>query len=198
MRYFKIIGLLLIASVVIIILFVCHTRSIDKYPRYHALMEAIERNDLAAVTSQIKSGTNPNDFPPTNLDEDDIAPLCAAVSGQKIKMVNLLLNGGADVNIMDGWNTTPLELAGENDDIAMMKLLLSHGAKISDQGDGGSWALWGVAMANKPDAVQLLLSHGANPNTREHTSIPNQTLLSAVEQFHYWAVADLLKKAGAK
>ena len=197
-RRFKIIGLLIAAVVIIIILFVCHTQSIDNNPRYHALMEAIDRNDLVAVKSQIKSGTNPNDFPPQNGDEDDIAPLCAAVSDQHIEMVTLLLNCGSNVDMMDGWNSTPLEIASRNEDVPMIKLLLSHGAKVNDQSDGGSWALWGAAIENKPNAVRLLLSHGANPNTREDTSIPNQTLLSAVRDFHYTAIADLLKRAGAK
>lgn len=204
MRHSNVIRLLIAAVVVCgacvcgaCIIFKGHTAA-DAYPRYHALMDAIDRNDLAAVKSQIKNGTNPNDFPPMNNDEDDIAPLCAAVSGKQLGMVKLLLHCGTQIEVIDGWNQTPLGIASSDNNIPMMKLLISHGAKVNDQLDGGSSPLWNAATSNSLSAVQLLLTHGANPNTKEHTDIPNDPLLSVVNGFHYAAVADLLKKAGAK
>ena len=62
-------------------------------------------------------------------------PLCIAVTYDKINIVELLLNKGADVNLPDRAKVTPLSIAVKNNNIDMIKLLLDKGAYIDLRND---------------------------------------------------------------
>lgn len=92
-----------------------------RYWRYQTLTTDICDNNLSRVKSDLDGGTDPNDFPPSGLDEGDIAPLNIAVSNEKIPMVQLLLDHHADINIGDGWDEAPLTEAVHDENIPIKK-----------------------------------------------------------------------------
>lgn len=135
------------------------------HPRgYDRLIQAIERNDADAVTAVLNSGVDPNAYPDTDADqffEDDSRPIDVAASDGSAGMVRLLLDHGADPNLGDGWNATPLSAAVEGESIETMQLLIQRGARVNDY-PGGSSALWRAATDGKAKAVEFLLDHGAS------------------------------------
>ena len=58
--------------------------------------------------------------------------LMAAVISQNVKMVNVLLNRGADIHRENYAENTPLVLAVWGGNLDIVKLLVNHGANIED------------------------------------------------------------------
>jgi ankyrin repeat protein len=89
-------------------------------------------------------------------------PLLAALTRDRA-IVELLLDGGADVNYPDRWGRSPLHWAVEAKDVALIDLLLSRGANVNARDITGRAPLyytWGGSAADKEIAA-LLRQHGA-------------------------------------
>lgn len=115
----------------------------------------------------------------------------------QIKIARLLLEAGADVNILDNHDNTLLFYAIANRDLAMIELLLQAGLdpNISEKSEIVDYLPLGwAAYANFIEAIQLLLTYGANIDGQD---INGQTALHlAVEEKNLDAV-ELLVKNGA-
>ncbi|CAB4396890.1 ankyrin [Rhizophagus irregularis] len=81
---------------------------------------AAANGDIQRVTELIRSGLSPN-----SKDSNGYTPLAAAASYNHFDLIEFLISEGADVNIRDNDNDTPLYVA-ENVEVA--RKLLSHGA----------------------------------------------------------------------
>jgi ankyrin repeat protein len=78
------------------------------FSQNYAIFDAIARNDISAVQQMIVEGTDINiQF------EDDITPLIAATSDGNFEIVKLLVQAGADVDVLDGDFESPLLIAYE-------------------------------------------------------------------------------------
>jgi uncharacterized protein len=67
----------------------------------------------------------------------DVRPIHTAVFIRKVRLAEVLLEAGADVNSRESGGSTPLHAAAENGDIEMARLLLARGADprlADDQG----------------------------------------------------------------
>jgi ankyrin repeat protein len=62
-------------------------------------------------------------------------PLMAAIRDENIKIIDVLLNNGADPNFCNKGGWYPLHFATQKQNMEIVKLLVKHGAKI-DQQDG--------------------------------------------------------------
>lgn len=82
------------------------------------------------------------------LDIHDDAPLHVAASYGYIHFVKILLDAGADINILDRVGNTALHYAAENFDTKMINLLIQKGADITIRNNNG--------MTFREVAVQLL------------------------------------------
>jgi ankyrin repeat protein len=95
-------------------------------------------------------------------------PLYEALSGtnfspEEVDIVRRLLAYGADPNIPDNNQSTPLHHVSSNGWLEVVRLLLSYSARV-DAKDKGSRTPFQVASAKGYDKVtQLLLEHGAAP-----------------------------------
>ncbi|GAB1315469.1 hypothetical protein MFIFM68171_05679 [Madurella fahalii] len=94
-------------------------------------------------------------------------PLMAAIQGQKLENVRVLLEAGSDVNHTirrDGMRRTVLHIAAQDGIPKMIQLLLDHGANpnILDE-RGGTPARWAIRN-NYVEAVRILLEGGLDPN----------------------------------
>jgi len=90
--------------------------------------------------------------------------LSAATANRKIDAMELLLNRGADTEVLSGWRrTTALCEAAANGWVEEAKVLLRYGANV----DGGSTMRQPIMLATRSkekDMIALLLDHGAKIN----------------------------------
>jgi ankyrin repeat protein len=96
-------------------------------------------------------------------------------------LVQLLLDAGADPNIGNKLDITPLLQASRYGNAGMISALLDSGAKLEVAAIGTETALMAAARSGNVEAVKVLLDAGANPNATE--PLDNQTALM-------WAVAE--------
>ena len=102
-------------------------------------------------------------YPRTKRDHNGTTALHQAVFQNKLDIVNLLIDRGADPNIGDENVWTPLYWAVERRRIDMVKLLLNRGADPNKMSN--HWTPLHRAVQNDCKfTVQLLLDKGALPN----------------------------------
>lgn len=150
------------------------------------LFKAIEMNDLAQVKNILHQGpqliNTLNAFEYTPLiaavkdgrDEIiryllDSGAVINAGKGQSAlgmgiwnkhhKAVQMLINHGADVNILNG---NPLNLASQIGDLEVVKLLIAHGADVNLPRDYGLYPLHYAAVSGHLDVVHYLIEKGAD------------------------------------
>ena len=86
----------------------------------------------------------------------------------------MLIDGGADPNMADDENDTPLTCASTRGCTDLVKLLLDKGADpnvshVTDPGNGSTALMCAVVNGHK-EIVRLLLEKGAQPNVKEGTT----------------------------
>ncbi|SRR6266702_469573 len=90
-----------------------------------------------------------------------------------VRVAQLLLGGGVDVNSRDKCDRTPLHAASHHGRLEIVQVLLDHGATAKAEDDQGKTPLHQVSLGNfesQEDGVriaQLLLDHGVNVNAQD-------------------------------
>ncbi|HXK18278.1 MAG TPA: ankyrin repeat domain-containing protein, partial [Polyangiaceae bacterium] len=107
------------------------------FERNQNLLRAIARRSTPDVQSLLVEGADPN------VEQDGIPALTLAAYSGNGRIVELLLNAGADVNRAGKAGSTPLAAASDHADI--VELLVKHGAKQTPSGS--------VASAQPPTAA---------------------------------------------
>lgn len=102
----------------------------------------------------------------------DETPLMMAAFDNQLKLAQLLIEKGADVN-KTGW--TPLHYAATKGHLQMMRLLLDMHAYIDAESPNGTTPLMMAAHYGTPQATKLLLDEGADP------TVKNEKGLSALD-----------------
>jgi ankyrin repeat protein len=132
-----------------------------------ALQSAMDYKDSPEdmVELLLSFGADPN-APPGFLG----TALEAAILKNKLEIVDLLLENGADVNQVDGNNfgtalITAIELHHSGQDLSLVKRLLNLGADPNAVGPHKSGNCLTIAI-KKPDILKLLLEHGADCNEK--------------------------------
>jgi ankyrin repeat protein len=105
-------------------------------------------------------------------------PFLKAASTSDLVLMRMLLEHGADPNLRNKNETTPLMAAAglnwrdiasigtEDDSIEAIKLCLEHGADVNAANKLGETALHGAAQRGADTIVKFLVSKGANLNAR--------------------------------
>jgi ankyrin repeat protein len=107
-----------------------------------------------------------------------------------------LIDAGAHVNAVSGFNTTPLQQAAGAGETELMALLLDRGAEVNYQPPGGGdTALLSAALNSNSTAVELLLKRHAD---LERTNRFGGTALMAAASWGHTAICSDLLRAGAK
>ncbi len=89
----------------------------------------------------------------------------AAASGD-LPHVEQFLASGADVNLRDGRNDTPLIVSSRNGHAEIVRLLISRGAEVEAANNSGVTALAAASQGGHAEVVKLLLASSANINSR--------------------------------
>ena len=120
------------------------------------LLEAVQRQDRAAVRTLLKEGVD------VNVSRADGATALAwAVHWDDQETADLLIRAGADVDAANELGVTPLMLAARNGSAAMIEKLLRAHAGPNVARSTGETALLLAARTGKPEGVRLLLAAGA-------------------------------------
>lgn len=98
-------------------------------------------------------------------------PLHRAIKSNAQKIVNLLLDYGADLEIHDAEdNMCPLAIAAKRGQVDLVRLLLQRGANVHALSGNGFSALHYAAESDHVDVAQLLIDNGADVNSRKPKS----------------------------
>jgi uncharacterized protein len=129
------------------------------------LRGAAGRNDLPLVNALLR-GPNPTPVDDKH-EKTRLTALMLASQGGHSKMVEALLDRGADVNAQDAQGQTGLIMAAMRGHKQVAEVLLARGADIEAATSAGFTALMEAARWGKKDVVQLLLSNGASTTRRD-------------------------------
>ena len=91
-------------------------------------------------------------------------PLHYAVLHGRFEMVNVLLEGRAEVNVLSHSDETPLHIAARTDNVVLVLHLLEFGASIDSPGESDNTPLMVAVLAGQVAAMDTLLQHGADAN----------------------------------
>ena len=113
---------------------------------------------------------------------------------KKNKIIRLLLDHGADVNLSSYDGVTPLMLSVYNHQ-PIVELLLEYNANVNLSDHSSRSALLMCACAGDPTSAKLLLSHGADP---DFTNTDGNTALNLAIIYNYIEIAQSLLDHGAR
>ncbi|KAF7503583.1 hypothetical protein GJ744_003611 [Endocarpon pusillum] len=120
--------------------------------------------------------------------------LQAASQGGNDRIVQLLLDHGADVNAPEGRYGTALYAASQQGYTATVKLLLDHGAEVNAPGKFDNTTLCAASEGGHTATVKLLLDHGAEVNAPQED---DDTALCAASREGHLPTVKLLLGHGA-
>jgi ankyrin repeat protein len=130
-----------------------------------ALMQAVQRNDRAAVEALIAQGADVNEP-----DKSGDMPLIMAAYQGYTEIVRLLLESGADVSAVDpGMKATALHAAAYAGHADAARLLIEHGVDVDKQGPyNGYTALHDAIWQNNADVAEVILNAGPDLTLSSH------------------------------
>ncbi len=115
--------------------------------------------DIEKVRTLTKEGAD------VNAKWNSDTPLCVAVDGGQMDIVELLIAKGADVNAGD--DSTPLHMAAWHGSEEIARLLIDKGANIHAESSLGFTPVYFAAICDHKAVIDLLLSKGADINAKE-------------------------------
>lgn len=150
-------------------------------PTKAILFDAAEHGMAEVVEAGLRSGIDPNgeiwqEPEPEEPRPDhynvkvmysgrDTRPLYCASRWGWTDVVKVLLDHGADVNLVGGYYGTALQAASLSGRLDIVRLLLRHGACVNQAVGSYGTALSAAAFNGQDQVVRLLLGAGANVNT---------------------------------
>jgi ankyrin repeat protein len=131
-----------------------------------ALMQAVQRNDRAAVEALIAQGVDVGEPDRTG----DVPLIMAAYQGHT-EIVRVLLEAGADVAAVDpGMKATALHAAAYAGHADAARLLIDYGVEVDKQGPyNGYTALHDAIWQNHVDVAEVILAAGPDLTLTSHS-----------------------------
>jgi ankyrin repeat protein len=126
------------------------------------LIEAVKRQDGAAINTLLDRGTDVNATEP-----DGATALHWAVQLEAAAVVELLLEAGAAVTAANRFAVTPLELAANNGNLELASRLLAAGADPNVRSREGQTPLMSAALSGRRAVIEALLASGADVQATE-------------------------------
>jgi ankyrin repeat protein len=154
------------------------------------LVDAVKRNDVAAVRSLLEARADVNGAEP-----DGTTALHWAVRQADLPTVDLLLRAGAKVDAANRYGVTPLSLAASRGSAPIVTRLLDAGADANAAIADGETALMTAARTGDVATIKALVARGADVRARERRKGQDALMWAAAEN-NAPAVAALVE-AGA-
>ena len=121
-------------------------------------------------------------------------PLKLACANGHIKIAELLIEKGADVNAEGNEGGTPLYIVADAGHKEIAKLLIANGADVNAEDEFGETPLHRAAREGHKEIAELLIAKGANVNANRRGGTP----LDLAIEYRCPDTADLLRKHGGK
>eukprot|EP00752_Nemacystus_decipiens_P003712 g3421.t1 len=155
-----------------------------------------EGSPLACAASRGLDGTASNllrhGADKDKLDSSGDSPLILASKAGHLSTVEVLLEAGADVNII-GASASALGAAAEYGYTEVMEAIIGRGAEVNAAFDDGSTALHRAARNSEPDAVDALIKAGAKTEIVGYPDDNLTPLLVAAAQDAFETMCALLR-----
>ncbi len=157
------------------------------------VLDDIVSNRVDKLKGFLERGGNVNDY------------LHSAINAGSIGAVKMMLDRGANVNLVGEEGLTPVMISARvtyRVGVDMTALLIKKGANINAKASKGStplmFAAWGVATHYQDEyvkVVRLLIKNGAKVNVKNQMG---DTPLSIAKSGNWNKIVTILKRAGAK
>ena len=128
------------------------------------LIHATEQGSLSGVEAALLSGADPN----LCYGNNQLTALHSAAYDGKLKIMEALINAGANVNKRNKEDETPLHKATWNRKTDAVQLLISSGAQINVANDKGNTPLHFAVTAQTSELTKLLIAAGADIEARSN------------------------------
>lgn len=156
---------------------------------------------MSVLRSLIRNGADPN-----TLDDNGDTPLLRAARTTRekdkceVEIVKELIQGGADVGLVNKDGSCALLLAASNENVEMVQELLNAGGDPSVANKNGSFALLAAANYDNTELIRLLFSAAPTALNRTCQMDPGQhgTALYAAAGYGHEGTVEFLLGAGAK
>ena len=152
-----------------------------------SLQDAVRKGRDETVKSLIAEGTDVH-----AINVRGQTPLHLAAMTDNVDVVRMLINGGADIDVVDpGNNIRPLHNAATNGCTNVCEFLLKHGADMDAQTATGNTALHLAAENRHVDVVSLLLSFHANHGIKNNAGVTAEQIATARDDT---TIVDLIRQ----
>ncbi len=134
------------------------------FPLTHeSFIKTVKEGEILAVEQFLKSA-----FSPDLEDENGVPLLCLATRNKHRAVVHLLLQWGADINVvsMDRGNTPLMDAAAEGD-VDLVKDLLEAGSSVDVKSKAGQTALILAVGQKNEEIARILIEAGASVNEED-------------------------------
>jgi ankyrin repeat protein len=178
-----------------------------RYQEQTLLHAAVDQGDVEMIKRLVALGAELDAKDKDTLNGPK-SPLQMAVAFEEIECARVLIENGANVNLMfsEGiGGNSPLHLAAMTGNMKIVQLLLNHGADVNATEINGKTPLHLAVdfSRDKTEIVELLLEHSADPDviavfSDRRGETENHTPLSLAQKKQYSAVADVLSSYSAK
>ncbi len=128
------------------------------------LMLAVKEEKVLKVRLMIAKGADVNEIDKSYYSR---TALHIAVETNNLKIANMLLNAGANVNVQDYYKLTPLMTVKGNTSGEILRLLVQHGADVNNKNLNGRTALFEAVQYDNFEAVKALLEVGADATIKD-------------------------------
>jgi ankyrin repeat protein len=150
------------------------------------LRAAVSQGDIEQLNLHIARGADLNKG-----DKSDMTTLVQAILSGRVEVVQVLVDGGANVN-QGSFLGPPLAVAAGRAKLEIAGVLIDAGADVNAKGRSGKTALLSAAEMGQQEIVELLVAKGADVNASDDQG---QTPLTVARRFP--DVADFLREKGA-
>jgi ankyrin repeat protein len=109
-----------------------------------------------------------------------------SVIENKINLVRVLLENGADSNVSDKKQWKPLHFAAQNNNIEIAQILIQYGADINALDESGNTVIWRATFSSqgKGDMIKFLLSNGAKPDVKNNKKVSALDLADSIGNYN--------------